>query len=79
MNDHLIEYAVRYCMTRDSYAFDDGLEAAEANWGRLSAATQMDVLVAVHAKGFARGRFPLIASAYTVRYPGSAPGNVDSL
>lgn len=77
MNMHLIEYAIRYCITRDSYAFDDGLAAASTNWDRLSHATKDDVLVAVHAKGFESRRYPPIAAAYAVRYPGSTPGNVE--
>ena len=39
-----IEYAIRYCMTRQSYAFYDGLDLAERHWRTLDDATRSDVL-----------------------------------
>lgn len=42
-----IEYAIRYCITRSSYAFDDGLRLAESHWDDLSHATQQDVICAL--------------------------------
>lgn len=66
----VIEYAVRYCMSRASYAFVDGLDLAEAHWGELSRATRDDVKAATRVHGFpmndARTRWPKI---YTERYP----------
>ena len=48
MNDlDVVEYAIRYCMTRRSYAFHDGLALAERYWSELTTATQRDVLEAV--------------------------------
>lgn len=38
-----IEYAIRYCITRESYAFADGLDLAEQHWEHLSNATKRDV------------------------------------
>jgi len=32
MDMQTIEYAIRYCMGRSSYAFDDGLDLAERHW-----------------------------------------------
>ena len=43
----VVEYAIRYCMTRDSYAFYDGIALAERYWSDLTTATQRDVLEAV--------------------------------
>ena len=43
----MLAYAVRYCMTRDSYALIDGLELANDNWAVLDEATRRDVLRAL--------------------------------
>ena len=64
------EYAIRYCMTRQTYAFTDGLDLAEHHWRQLSRATRDDVLTATRVHGFpmndAPSRWPNI---WAVRYP----------
>jgi len=64
VNMHLIEYAIRYCITRESYAFEDGLDTAERYWDRLSHATRNDVVVEViRRRHDVEQRWPNIATA----------------
>ena len=65
-NQDTIEYAIRYCMSRHSYAFDDGLMLAEANWDSLSDATKRDVLMGIFNRpvNVKSSRYPRLADAY---------------
>jgi hypothetical protein len=71
----IAEYAIRYCMSRSTYAFCDGLDLAEHHWRQLSRATRDDVLTATRVHGFpmndAPTRWPNI---YRNRYPGPTKG-----
>jgi hypothetical protein len=62
-----IEYAIRYCVGRNSYAFNDGLDLAEQHWAEISGATKRDVLSAIrHNEPSDLVRWPTIRAA---RYP----------
>ena len=65
----IAEYAIRYCMARQTSAFVDGLDLAEHHWRQLSRATRDDVLTTTRAHGFpmndAPSRWPNI---YAVSY-----------
>ena len=67
----VVEYAIRYCITRGSYAYLDGFNLAENEWNAISKATRDDVLTAVHIHGFpsadAESRWPAIWSADQAR------------
>lgn len=63
-----IEYAIRYCIGRNTYAFNDGLNLAETNWAQLSNATRHDVIAAVNIRPLGLGgdnldRWPTIRDA----------------
>jgi len=51
-NRSTVEYAIRYCMSRRSYAYADGMDLAEYHWAHLSKATRDDVLTATRVHGF---------------------------
>jgi len=69
MDMSTIEYAIRYCMSRNSYAFQDGLHLAEQHWSVLSEATKRDVLAAVRtAERASLGVWPTIQAS---RFPAS--------
>jgi hypothetical protein len=64
MDMQTIEYAIRYCVSRNSYAFEDGLNLAEHFWDVLSEATKRDVLYGVrHNEPSDLTRWPTIAAA----------------
>ena len=64
MDMQTIEYAIRYCVSRNSYAFEDGLNLAERHWDVLSDATKRDVLYAVRHNMLADlARWPTIVNA----------------
>jgi hypothetical protein len=44
LDDATVEYAIRYCMGRPSYALEDGFALAETHWRKLSSATRDDVI-----------------------------------
>ena len=58
-----IEYAIRYCIGRQSYAFDDGMALANRHWLELSNATRSDVHEAIGKMTVSevRRRWPNIA------------------
>lgn len=59
----MADYAVRYCITRQSYAFADGLEIANTYWRSLADSTQRDVLEALNDPPYPidMARYPAIA------------------
>lgn len=66
-----VEYAIRYCMTRNSYAFEDGLDLAQRYWNFLTTATRVDVMEACHKRqhNMGGGYWPNIKKAMERRYP----------
>jgi hypothetical protein len=61
-----VDYAVRYCLSRQSYALIDGLELAEKWWEMLAASTRNDVVVALTSRPDELqqlGRWPTIEAA----------------
>ena len=44
MSIPIYDYAIRYCMTRRTYAFTDGLHLAEQHWWEIARSTQRDVI-----------------------------------
>lgn len=71
MAETTVEYAIRYCMTRDSYAFEDGLDLAQRHWGFLTTATRVDVMEACRKRehNMNGGYWPDIKKALERRYP----------
>lgn len=67
----IAEYAIRYCITRDSYAFEDGLDLAEAFWPLLSPSTRGDLMDAAIERGveFTNARHPRLLHWRNRLYP----------
>lgn len=69
----VLEYAIRYCMSRNSYAFEDGLDLAEGAWSQLSESTKRDVRYAVRHNALQDlARWPTIAAT---RNPQATPAS----
>jgi len=64
---HVVEYAIRYCMTRETSALYDGFDLTEAHWEHLSTATRSDVLTRLRSLGHGRVRLAIHGGAY--RWP----------
>jgi hypothetical protein len=66
VNIDTIEYAIRYCMTRRTYALIDGFNLAEVHWPQLSKATRSDVVERFQTMDVnTYGPWPTIAKAAT--------------
>lgn len=62
------DYAVRYCLQRRSYAFDDGLVLADRHWPTLTPGTRRDVIdaITVRPDPVELDRYPRIAAQFAL-------------
>ena len=57
----IYDWAIRYCLGRSSYAFEDGLSLANEHWDELAISTRGQVLDEVRRRDADLSRYPRIA------------------